>query len=355
MRRRRPAAVDLARAGLEQRAVVARAQHHLLAVGELDRRELDVGGGELGVDRLRRGVELPGQREQPLALVVEDVRLLPVVVEDGEAVGRERRRLRDPAGDGRLGDGQQLGREPGGGGGELGEGGADPLEAPGHGLVAGVDVALQLRIAVGEVLELADLVVGLVGLEQLRRAARRQRALECRERVHLRVHVLHPRFPGVPVGIDRREVPAELGRDLGAVAGGRLGGDGRRGDGGGAKDGGDGEGHLHRIRGACDGAGGSTGECRAGPPAGSTAVRHDAVARGRTAVARPGQATAPGPTGLDCRSAAGRRRESRPRPPPRPSTTPRFASAAPWAAGGSRSTPSSSRPTPAPGGCSTWR
>jgi hypothetical protein len=112
-------------------------------------------------------------------------------------------------------------------------------KAPRDRLVAGVDVALQLRIAVGEVLELADLVVGQVGLEQLCRAARGERALHRRERVHLRVHVLHAGFPGVPARVDRREVPAELGRDLGPVAGARLGGDRGGRDGGGAEDGGD--------------------------------------------------------------------------------------------------------------------
>ena len=63
-------------------------------------------------------------------------------------------------------------------------------------------------------------------------------------------------------------------------------------------------------------------------------MRHDAVARGRTAV-RPAPARHRGRADWPrLPSPAGRRRESRPCPPPRPSTTPRSASAARWAAGG---------------------
>ena len=54
-----------------------------------------------------------------------------------------------------------------------------------------------------------------------------------------------PSSHAAQLGIDRREVPAELGRDLGAVAGGRLGRERRAGDGGGAQGAGDGDGHLH--------------------------------------------------------------------------------------------------------------
>ncbi len=127
---------------------------------------------------------------------------------------------------------------------ELGERRAHALEAAGDRLVARVDVALQLRVAVEAVLQLADLVERLVGLEQ-RAGALRERSLQRRERVHARVHLLHALFPRRPARVDGREVPAVLGRDLGAVARRRLGGDRCGGDGGGAQGAGDGDGHLH--------------------------------------------------------------------------------------------------------------
>jgi len=106
---------------------------------------------------------------------------------------------------------------------------------------------LQLRVAIEPVLELADLVVVLVGLEQLR-GALAERSLQGDKRVHARVEPLHVVFPGLPARVDGGEVPAEFGRDLGAVARRRLRGERGGGHGGGAQGTGDGDGHLDHGR-----------------------------------------------------------------------------------------------------------
>ena len=215
---RRLRAIGLVAVVLEQRVVVAGRQRDAAAVGQRDGRELHVRGAQLAIGLARRVAEAAGERQQPLALFVERVRRTAVGIEDRKAIRRQRRRLLEPA----------LHRRPCGTVNSSGVNHAvavsnfennavDALEAPRHGLVARVDVALQLRVAVQPVLQLADLVERQVGLQHRGRAVL-QRALERRERGDLGLHLAHAGFPGIPVRIDRAEVPAELRRDVAAVA-----------------------------------------------------------------------------------------------------------------------------------------
>jgi hypothetical protein len=134
--------------------------------------------------------------------------------------GRQVLRVGNPLFHRRLRDLQELRREPRGRRPEPGEDRADALEFSGDILVPRIDVALQLRIAENLVLQDSDLVVRLVRLQHRGRAAR-ERSFHRAERVHLRFHLLHSGFPGFPVRIDRREVPAVLRRDF--LANARVG------------------------------------------------------------------------------------------------------------------------------------
>jgi hypothetical protein len=162
-----------------------------------------------------------------VALKREDVFLLPVELRDREAIGRELRRFLEPALHRGLRDLQQLGREPCRGSAESGKHGAYTLELAGDVLVAGIDVALQLGIPVDPVAEHADVVEGPVGGKDGVRTAR-QRPLARNESVHFRLNVLHARFPRVPAGVDRREVPAVFGRYFLSIARCRRGRQARR-------------------------------------------------------------------------------------------------------------------------------
>ncbi len=210
--------VRLVVVGLQHRLVGPGCEGGFLAVTERDLRELDVRGAEFLEDRRGCLVETRGEGHQPLALLVEHVRLLAVVVEDRELVDAQRRGGGDPLLHGRLRDGQQLGREPCRRGAELREHRADPLELARDLLVAGVHIALELRIPVDLVLQHADLVKGLVGLQHGLRAAL-ERALQRGKGVHLQFHVLHAGVPRSPVGIDGRKFPAVLLGNFSADAG----------------------------------------------------------------------------------------------------------------------------------------
>src|SRR6185436_13382923 len=137
-------AIGLVVARVEHALVVGGRNDDLAAVGEYDLRVLDVRGGKLAVHGARRRVEARGKRKQLLALLVEHVLLLAEILEDREAVRRERRRLAEPLLYGRLRNAQQLRREPRGDRAEPREQRAHALEFARDILDPRVGVALQL-------------------------------------------------------------------------------------------------------------------------------------------------------------------------------------------------------------------
>ena len=71
------------------RAVLAVGHRHRLAGAERDVRELRVGGRERQVGLARRARQARREREQPFAVLVEDVLLLPEDLRDGKPVERQ--------------------------------------------------------------------------------------------------------------------------------------------------------------------------------------------------------------------------------------------------------------------------
>ena len=94
LERRRP--VGLVAVGRENRAVLPVGERDLGAGRELDRRVLQIGGGQRGVGVAGRRGKPARQGQQALALVVEHVLLLAVEILDREAVDRQIGVVRHP-------------------------------------------------------------------------------------------------------------------------------------------------------------------------------------------------------------------------------------------------------------------
>ena len=139
-------------------------ERDLLAVGKSDGRKFDVRRAQFLEGCRGSPIEPRCVRQQLLTLFIEHVRLLAVVVEDAEAIRRQRGRLGQPLFHRRLRDGQELGRKPRRSRSELGKDRADALEFSGDILIARIDVALQLRIAIDLVLKHTDFVITSVRL-----------------------------------------------------------------------------------------------------------------------------------------------------------------------------------------------
>src|SRR5207302_9507223 len=105
-------AIGLVPVRRQDRAVLTVGQRDLRARREADRGVLDVGRRQRGVCIIRTGREPARQREQVLALVVEDVLLLPVEILDRKSIQRQLTALGHPLLYGRQRNFQELGIEP---------------------------------------------------------------------------------------------------------------------------------------------------------------------------------------------------------------------------------------------------
>jgi hypothetical protein len=104
--------VRLMPVGLQQRPVSAITEGDLVPRRQRDRREGGIRGGQRGVGVVRRAGEPARQRQQVLALQVEDVLLRVIEALDREAVERQPGVRIQPPAHGGLGDGQQFRVEP---------------------------------------------------------------------------------------------------------------------------------------------------------------------------------------------------------------------------------------------------
>ena len=214
---KRGGAIALAAVGREDGAVLPVGQRDLRPRRQLDRRVLDVGRGKRGVRVVRRRRKAARQRQQVLALLVEDVLLLPIEVLEREAVEGEIGVVRHPLLDGRQRDAQQLGIEPGGGLARLREQNLDLLTARVDLIVALIFVVLERCVIPDLIRELTDVVRQLHRREQ-GVGTLRERALERRIPADLDLEILVGPLPLRPTRKNVRQIPLEPVGNVGAIA-----------------------------------------------------------------------------------------------------------------------------------------
>ena len=149
--------------------------------------------------------------------------LLTIDFHDGKPIGHESRFLLDPFPHCCFRNRQHFGGKPRSRRAHFGKQSTDPLKFARHFGVSRIHIALQLRIAIYEILHSANFVAEFMRVRHRFRPTG-QGAFQRGIGLDLRLKHFHVRFPLDPGGIDAGKVPFIFVRNFGSIPSVRFGG-----------------------------------------------------------------------------------------------------------------------------------